>query len=129
MMAAEAEIRTVVQNYLDGLYHCDTQRLAVVFHPQALYATAADGVPLILGMPEYFSIVEKRDPPARRSEPRRERILSIDWAGSRTAMVRLECSFFQKDFVDLLCFIRVEGQWRIISKVFHYESSQPAAGS
>ena len=45
-------------------------------------------------------------------------------AGPVTAFVKLECSFFQRDYVDFLTLIRVNEQWKIISKVFHY---QPAA--
>ncbi len=117
-------IRTVVQDYLDGLYHCDTARLQRVFHPRALYATVAGGTPLYLSMQEYFPVVAQRDPPARTGAARRERLLAIDFAGPDTALVRLECSFFQKDYLDLLTFVRDDGRWQIISKVFHYE---PAA--
>jgi 4-oxalocrotonate tautomerase len=117
-------IRAVVKDYLDGLYHCDTTRLERVFHPRALYATVAGGAPLYLTMQEYLPVVAQRDPPARTGDARRERLLAIDFAGPDTALVKLECSFFQKDYLDLLTFVRVDGRWQIISKVFHYE---PAA--
>ncbi len=117
-------IRKLIGDYLDGLYRCDTRLLSSVFHPKALYATAVGMEPLILGMDEYVPIVAKRDPPSRSNAPRRERILAIDMAGPVTAFVKLECSFFQRDYVDFLTLIRVNEQWKIISKVFHY---QPAA--
>ena len=41
-----AAIHAVLELYLDGLYHSDTQRLRRVFHPQALYASATEGKPL-----------------------------------------------------------------------------------
>ena len=120
MSNSNHEIGMLIQDYLDGLYRCDIELLARVFHPQALYATASDTPPLIMDMATYLPIVAQRDPPARLSAPRRERIVQMDVIEPNTALVKLECSFFQKDYVDLLTLIRVEGRWRIIAKVFHY---------
>lgn len=120
MSSAEADIEDIVRHYLDGLYRCDTGFLARVFHPQALYATAAGDVPVIMDMPSYLPVVARRDPPARSGDERRERIVSIDVVGPSTAFVKLECRFFQKDYVDFLTLIRVDGRWQIIAKVFHF---------
>ena len=120
MIEVKNAIGQVIQDYLDGLYRCDTALLARVFHPQAIYATATDASPLIMDMTTYLPIVAQRDPPARHNAPRRERILLIDVVGSSTAFVKLECSFFQKDYTDLLTLIYADERWQIISKVFHY---------
>ncbi len=120
MNDAESQIKQVIQDYLEGLYRCDTELLARVFHPQALYATAVDAAPLIMDMATYLPVVAQRDPPARQNAVRRERILLVDIVGPTTAMVKLECSFFGKDYIDLLTLICVDGRWQIISKVFHY---------
>lgn len=117
-------ITKVIGDYLDGLYQCDTELLASVFHPKALYATAVGTEPLILSMEEYFPIVAKRDPPARTNAARRERILEIDLAGPETAFVKLECRFFQKDYIDFLTLVRMNDRWMIISKVFHYQVAE-----
>lgn len=122
-MSARHQIETVLRDYLDGLYRCDTVLLAQVFHPDALYATAVGNELEVLSMPEYFGVVAQRDPPARAGAQRKERILSIDIAGPETAMVKLECRFFQKDYVDFLTLIRIDGRWQIIAKIFHYETS------
>lgn len=114
-------ITQVIRDYLEGLYQCDTELLASVFHPQALYATAVGAEPLILGMDAYLPMVAKRDPPARTQAARHERILEMDIAGPETAFVKLACRFFQKDYVDYLTLIRLDRRWMIISKVFHYE--------
>jgi Putative lumazine-binding len=121
MSDAKTEIGVLIQNYLDGLYRCDSDLLSRVFHPQALYATAVDASPLIMDMATYLPAVAQRDPPARINAPRHERILLIDIVGPNTALVKLECSFFQKDYIDLLSLIRVDERWQIIAKVFHYK--------
>jgi hypothetical protein len=117
----------VLQDYFDGLHHSDAQRLRRVFHPQALYATASDGKPLVLRMDEYFPIVEARPSPASKGEARTDCIVSIELVGPVTALAKLRCSIRPKNFVDLLALIRVEGRWQVIAKVFHWEMEAQAS--
>lgn len=122
---AYAQVAEALQDYFDGLYHGDTQRLGRVLHPQAVYATAVPAEPLVLRMDEYLPIVAARPSPASRGEARRDRVLSIGFAGPVTAMATVECSIGPKDYTDLLTLIRADGAWRIIAKVFHYETRPP----
>ena len=115
------EVTAVVNDYFEGLYRSDSAILRRVFHPSALYACASDGTLLTLRMDEYFPIIDKRPSPASRNDPRTDRIISIEFAGSVTAWAKVECSILPKHFTDLLTLIRLDGQWQIISKVFHYE--------
>lgn len=121
MTTAEADIAAVLTTYFDGLYHSDTQRLRTVFHPKAIYACATDGSLLHLTMDEYFPVVDNRPSPASRNEPRRDRVVSIEFAGPVTAIARVECAIGPKFFTDLLTLVRLDGRWQIISKVFHYD--------
>jgi hypothetical protein len=124
------EIAAVLQDYFDGLHHSDTTCLRRVFHPRAVYACATGGSSLILGMDEYFPIVDARPSPASRGDARADRILSIEFVGPVTALAKLECAIRPKHFIDLLTLIRLDGRWQVISKVFHYdihESSESAS--
>jgi hypothetical protein len=121
-----AELVAVVSTYFDGLYHSDTARLARVFHPRARYVCATEGTLVDLGMDEYFPIVDQRPPPASRGEARSDKIISIEFAGPVTAFVRAQCAIGPKLFTDFLTFVRIDGDWRIIAKVFHFDL-QPAA--
>ena len=114
-------VTTLLRDYFDGLYFSDTKRLRRVFHPQAVYATATEGTPLILRMDEYFQVVDKRTAPASRGDARSDRIVSIDFVGPVTALAKVQCAIKPKHCTDLLTLIRVAGLWQIISKVFHYE--------
>lgn len=116
-----AGVAATLQEYFDGLHECDTGRFARVFHPEARYYCATDGTLLHLGMGEYFPIVEKRASPRSLGHARTDRILSISFAGPVTAFVTAECSIPGKAFTDLLTLVRLDGRWRIVSKVFHYE--------
>ena len=110
----------VLEIYFDGLYHADIGRLAIVFHPKAIYATA-DEIPLLYRtMDEYFQVVEKRESPASRAEPRRDVINAIEFAGENTAFARVCCSIGSRDFVDFLTLVRTDGVWQIIAKVFQF---------
>ena len=111
-------VTEVLGTYFDGLYHADTDRLAMVFHPKAIYATADETPMLYRTMDEYFPVVAKRESPASRKEPRRDLIESIQFAGENTAFARVRCSIGSKDFVDFLTLVRTDGEWRIMAKIF-----------
>lgn len=95
--------------------------LARVFHPAALYACATEGALTNLGMDQYLPMVQLRPSPASRNEPRVDRIVSIEFAGPVTAFVRAECAIGPKYFSDFLTFVQLDGRWKIISKVFHFD--------
>jgi hypothetical protein len=124
-MSADAfvAISSVLELYFDGLYHSDTRRLARVFHPRALYATAVGdvGAPTVWSMEEYFPVVDARPAPAASAQVRTDHVLSIELVGPVTALAKLQCSIGPRHFTDLLTLIHVDGRWQIISKVFHYD--------
>jgi hypothetical protein len=116
-----AAIECLLQDYFDGLHHSDTTRLARVFHPRALYATASGGSLTALSMDEYFPVVDRRPSPASHGEPRADRIVAIEFAGPVTASARVECQILPRRFVDLLTLVKLDGRWQVISKVFHFD--------
>ena len=121
-----ADVAKALEPYFDGLYESNTRKLAQIFHPKAIYATATSGELLRLDMEEYFKVVDKRPSPASRNEPRRDAIASIEFAGPVTALVRLHCAIGPRYFTDLLTLIHLDGRWQIIAKVFHYEETGAA---
>jgi hypothetical protein len=110
----------LLKRYYDALYRCDTALLATVFHASAQYFTASSGELLHLDMHSYFPIVEQRISPESSGEPYALSIESIAFAGAVTAIARMCSSMLGKDFIDLLTLIQLEGEWKIIAKVFHY---------
>ncbi|MGJ8616043.1 MAG: nuclear transport factor 2 family protein [Sulfitobacter sp.] len=116
-----AAVSGVLGTYFDGLYYADTDRLATVFHPKAIYATADETPLLYRTMDEYFPVVAKRVSPVSREEPRRDVIESIEFAGENTAFARVRCSIGTKDFTDFLTLVRSDGAWRMA----HYGEDFP----
>ncbi|TWO64897.1 nuclear transport factor 2 family protein [Caenimonas sedimenti] len=121
-----AEVSALLAEYFDGLHHSDSARLARVFHPEAHYFTATGGTLVHLDMARYLPIVEARPSPASRGEARSDRILAIEFAGPVTAFAKVNCSIAPRQFTDFLTLLKVDGAWRIVAKVFHYEVVEPS---
>lgn len=121
-----AEIVESLGLYFDGLHHSDAALLGRVFHPQAIYACASEGSLTHLTMDAYLPIVAARASPASRGEARHDAILSIAFAGPVTALARVACAIGEKRFTDILSFVKLDGQWRIIAKVFHFDIAAPS---
>jgi 4-oxalocrotonate tautomerase len=121
-----ASIVQALQDYFDGLHHGDTERLARVFHPKAVYVSATSGELVHHTMDEYFPIVDARPSPASRHERRRDRVVSVEEVGPVTAVARVECAIGPKRFDDILSLVCVEGRWQIVAKVFHHELAEEA---
>lgn len=129
IQAERAALSAAMQDYFDGLYYSDSARLRRVLHPRALYATASGGELLARSMPEYWPVIDARTAPAGKGEPREDRIVSIELFGPVTALVRAECTLRPRRFIDLLTWLKLDGRWWIVSKVFHYDEIVAAANS
>ncbi len=108
----------LLQNYYDGLYRLDVALLREVFSTTAQYATIEDGVPLTRSIEEYYERLATRSSPANDAVPYGFRVLSIRFAGESTALAEVESSLFGRDYSDYLSLLRIDGRWRIQSKVF-----------
>ncbi|MEM7305023.1 MAG: nuclear transport factor 2 family protein [Planctomycetota bacterium] len=108
----------VLEAYYDGLYQLDIAKLREVFSPSARYATIANGSLLELSIDEYYARLAQRTAPRDEGVPYGYRVISLRFAGENTALAELECSFFGHDYTDFLSLLRIDGRWRIQSKVF-----------
>jgi hypothetical protein len=117
-------LQSVISDYFEALYQCDTDLLQKVFHPKAVYATADETPLLHRTMAEYVPVVAARVSPASRGEERRDAIDDIQLAGDNTAFARVRCSIGDNDFVDFLTFVRDDDRWQIISKIFQIKPRQ-----
>lgn len=118
MSSALNDLQGVISDYFEALYQCDTELLQKVFHPKAIYATADEAPLLYRTMAEYVPVVAARTSPASRGEVRTDAIDEIQLAGDNTAFACVRCSIGNSDFVDFLTFVRDEGRWQIMSKIF-----------
>lgn len=117
-----AAVLALLERYFEAFQHSDARALGELFHSGALYAFA-DGASLKqLDMATYLPIVAARPSPASRGEARDDRVRALEFAGPSTALATVECRLNGKHYVDFLSLLKLEGRWRIVSKVFHVES-------
>ncbi len=115
------ELLEAVHRYFDALYYGDTDLFAQVMHSRVRLFSATDQPMLELDLPAYLEIVRNRPSPASRHDKRHDRVLSIDIASPTTAHVRVQDAVLPKLFTDDLTFVRVDGEWKIVAKVWHYD--------
>jgi len=116
-----AAVLDILRHYYDGLYHLDAEGLGQVFAPSARYASVSSGELIEMGIPEYLPRLAAREAPANSGAVYGYNVDSITFAGPATATARLRCSLFEHNYTDLLTLVRLNGEWRIQSKVFHAE--------
>jgi hypothetical protein len=112
-----ALVRQVLDRYVEGSGG-DVDLLRSIFHPEALM-NGYFGGHLGIGSPEpFFAEVAKMDPSKPTSEYHAE-IESIEVMGDVASARLVETGFLGSDFVDFFHLIRVEGEWKIISKTYY----------
>lgn len=116
-------IEAVTRTYLDGLYEGDVDKLAHAFHETSALTTAReDGTLQIVSRGEWREAVRNRPSPKAAGLQRDDHILTIDLVGPTLALVKVKCQIPPRYFTDLLSFLKVESQWRIVQKVFMTET-------
>ena len=117
---AYAEVVTALDLFFDGFYEGDIEKLKRIFYPNCHLFSAADGPLVDDSMEEVYEYIRTRLSPASRGQPRYDRIISIDVAAPESAMAKVQLAFGDRFFTDYLSLLRIDGQWRIISKTFTY---------
>ena len=125
-MSGIAELTVAMEAYFDGIHHGDLDLLGSVLHPEIRLVCRRDG--LSLDKDAYLGIVGGRPSPAARGDDRFDEILSVSTATPTTAHVRARLAYLPKVFTDELVFVREDGRWWIISKVWDYDLVPETAG-
>lgn len=115
-------VRKTVQQYIDGSYSGDVDKLRTVFHPKALMSGYLQGQ-LLIGDPEpFFANIEKNPSMSETGVPYKAEIESINVAGQVASVTLVETGFFgAMNFTNYFHLLKDEGEWKIISKTFTSE--------
>ena len=111
-------ITKTLQHYIDGGKTGRSEEMKLAFHPDATIFGYADQE--LFGGPiqNLFDWVDQNGPAAELQG----RITSIDLVET-VATVRLELeNWGGRRFTDLFTLLKVDGEWKILSKVFHKHS-------
>ena len=111
-------IAKTLQHYIDGTKSGNGDDMKPAFHKDATIFGYA-GAELFGGpIQQLFDWADRNGPAAELQT----RIAGIDLANS-VATVRLELTNLNgADYTDLLALLKVDGKWKIMSKVFHLHS-------
>ncbi|MGO4830962.1 nuclear transport factor 2 family protein, partial [Rhizobiaceae sp. 2RAB30] len=90
--------------------------------PLARLYSATEGTLVALDVDAYLELVANRPSPEQKGDIRQDEIVSISIGSPTTAHVRLKDVYLPKKFLDDLTFVLIDGDWRIVSKVWHFET-------
>ncbi len=124
MSKNHATVEALVQNYLDGLYDSDAEKLATVFHPSADLRWIEQGELKVLAVPDYLEIVRKRPSGKAAGLAREDFVIMIDRSDEKTAFVKLRCQLPPRYFTDYLVAMKLADGWRIVSKAYRFDLRQ-----
>ncbi|MGE0658018.1 MAG: nuclear transport factor 2 family protein [Reyranellaceae bacterium] len=127
MQTEYAEIAKSLQLYFDGFYDGDVAALRRIFHPVCHLSHASEGALVHDDMETVYARVAGRVSPAKNGETRRDVILGIDVSSPVSALARVQIAIGARLFTDYLSFLRVDGEWRIIAKVYSWVELPAAA--
>ena len=109
------QIRQTVSYYLDGGTHGDFETLSRAFHPTATMRWVnGDGEYQDVNALDFFRDRMRPGPPSDRAT----RVAAIDVSGD-AATARLEIEYPTFTFVDYMTLLKLDGEWKIVSKAFH----------
>jgi 4-oxalocrotonate tautomerase len=106
-------ITDIVKGYFDGLHTGDTEKLKLIFHPDAYLKAPGLRRSLI----EWLDLLSKRENPVEHGADYNYRILSIDIVNEQ-AMVKLVCPLQGHTYIDFLGLLKEKGHWLIVNKMY-----------
>jgi hypothetical protein len=111
----EAAVRAAAEAYCRALHEADTAALARIFHEESHLYLSQEGVLTNWPRQHFLDRVGARQP--GQGVPDYE-IEAVDVAGPEMAAVRLSVGVPPRRYRDYLNFLKIGGEWRVISKVF-----------
>ena len=120
-MTEPHDLFAAVQLYFDALYECDTDKLNAVFHEASSLFDGDNGTVFVEPIESFSADVAGRTSPQSVGQAREDEILMVDWLSPVSAMVKIRLRAHENVFVDHLGFVKGDGGWKIVSKIWHLE--------
>lgn len=114
----EAAVRRALEHYLSGHATAEAGHMEAAFHPDAMLFWVQDGELRRRSSADYIAGFTGR--PAADEARRRRWIESVDIAGT-AASGKIVLEYPSGRFVDYMSLLKIDGEWRIVNKIFHRE--------
>ena len=102
----------ILNDYFDGLYLGDVEKLRSIFHED----TVLKGSEYRWTRDEWLEAVANRPVPRQEGMGFDFNILSLEIVGDQ-AMAKVEAPLLAAHFIDFLGLLKENGQWRIVNKM------------
>ncbi len=103
-------VRSVIDDYVDGVRRGDAALLADIFHPDAQMYGYLDGAPTNVPISAFFAMLGQFAAPADSGEQYRAVVTAIT-VGATAAIVELhEEDYLGRDFTDYFALLEVDGR-------------------
>jgi hypothetical protein len=110
-------LRSLAQTYFDAAYEMDAEKFASIFHPSgSVTKVGDDGNVAVTPIAAWLAAVRNLQAPKDQGFERDDQIVSID-VERELALLKLKLQVPPRYFTDMLCFLKVNGAWKIAQKV------------
>lgn len=117
-------ISKVIDLYIDGVRNGNVAALREAFHPQASMFGWKGSDLFITPIQGLFDYVASTPAPANSGEATNFIITSIQVRGNAATVELAMDSYHSHDFMDYFQLLKVDGQWSIVSKLFHADPQE-----
>lgn len=114
----DASVRVPLNHYLKGHATGDGEHFRKAFHPDARMWGLRGGNLVNIPISQYIAGAPGKPAP---DEAQRKRWIDMVEVHGNTAIARLVLDYPTVKFVDHMTLLLVDGEWRIINKIFHAE--------
>jgi len=114
-------IAEVVQIYFDACYEGNREKMDRVFRPEAHIYGMMEGDSALTDTPrdEFVDRLGRNRQSSNNDWERRDEIHLIEFTSEHTAVAKVSLLLRNTLFNDLLIFVNRDGEWRVISKMYH----------
>ena len=120
-MNAKGQIKNLFQIYVDSMDESNPNKVKQIFHNNAKIVGYLHGDFMEMSVDDFAGFVASQQPsPKEKGENVIFEIITCEIEGT-TAVVKLRDKYLGITFMDILSFIKIEGEWKIYNKLFNVE--------
>ena len=116
-------VRVPLENYIKGHATGDGQYMRKAFHTEGNLIFIRDGGFMTRSFADYISGFSGK--PAADEAKRKRNIESVDVSGN-AAVAKIILDYPTTRFVDYMSLLKIDGEWKIVTKIFYAEPKKPA---
>jgi hypothetical protein len=120
--AEEPGVRAALNAYLEGHATGQADAFRRAFNPEARMLYAKDGHLVKTEIAEYIARAPGK--PAADEDRRKRSIDLVDIVGD-AAIAKITLTYPEVTFTDYMTLLKIDGEWRIVSKVFSADRKNP----